>query len=485
MLSKRAVQAGGVPALYAVTPPTGAPGPISVMLIGANFGSSASVSVSGTLVAVSAVVVVNASLITATFTIDPAAALTARNVTVTTNGVTAGPATFTVTAAPGIVAGPRLWLEADYGIVDAPNALLTAWGDRSGNAANTSTGSGMTAPTYRSTGFGGSALPYIDFEGSHGILTPTMTPLSLGSFTVFSVGLRAVADGNGNFYEHFIPAGIGAGLRNTATSIYAARMPSITLLQSARNTVGAGAIPTNVRKIFRHVMDGTNTGHQLYMNGVLTTFGTNPDTADPGTVASGDGSIHIGYRDSGTPSLNLTGQIAATLVYSPMLGSTDTATVETYLAKWLTGGATAGSGPIVLNSSVIRGVTITVYGTVANDWTAIYQSSGIFASLIVVTFSTPIIQFGATQSYAPYPSDTSKATVMFAGGSPDPVSGLPTPGVATAAFANTNGDREFVTYLPGFTTVVMGTLGRRPDSGYNIAQFQNFRFWLPGDPLYS
>jgi IPT/TIG domain len=69
-----------------------------VTLAGSNFAAGATVAVSGAGVMASNVIVVNAGQITATFTIDAAAAIGQRNVTVTTTGGTSNAVTFTVSA---------------------------------------------------------------------------------------------------------------------------------------------------------------------------------------------------------------------------------------------------------------------------------------------------------------------------------------------------------------------------------------------------
>ncbi len=88
------------PSLTSVTPSSGAPGTaVNVTLAGANFTSGSTVAVSGTGVTVSAVNVVSASQITATFTIAGTAPLGNDTVTVSTSFGTSGRVAFTVGAA--------------------------------------------------------------------------------------------------------------------------------------------------------------------------------------------------------------------------------------------------------------------------------------------------------------------------------------------------------------------------------------------------
>ncbi len=92
----------GTPTLTSVAPAAALRGSnVAVTLTGTNFSLLGStVAVSGTGVTVGNVNVVNDTTITATFTIASNAAATARNVTVTTGGITTTPATFTVQSPP-------------------------------------------------------------------------------------------------------------------------------------------------------------------------------------------------------------------------------------------------------------------------------------------------------------------------------------------------------------------------------------------------
>jgi hypothetical protein len=83
------------PTLALVVPGSGLRGTaVPVTLTGSNFINGATVAVSGTGVTVSGVTVVSSTSITATFTITATAAVSARNVTVTTVGGTSNPVTF-------------------------------------------------------------------------------------------------------------------------------------------------------------------------------------------------------------------------------------------------------------------------------------------------------------------------------------------------------------------------------------------------------
>ena len=88
------------PTLTSIAPSSGQRGAtVNVTLTGVNLSGAQSINVSGTGVSVSNLVPVNATTVTATFTVSNTAALTARNVSITTSGGTTGSVTFTVTGA--------------------------------------------------------------------------------------------------------------------------------------------------------------------------------------------------------------------------------------------------------------------------------------------------------------------------------------------------------------------------------------------------
>ncbi len=91
------VTAPPAPTLTSISPTTGTHNTtVSVTLTGTNLTGATAVNVSGLLVTVSNVQVVNSTTVTATFTIANLAPRTARNVTVTTPGGTSNSVTFTV-----------------------------------------------------------------------------------------------------------------------------------------------------------------------------------------------------------------------------------------------------------------------------------------------------------------------------------------------------------------------------------------------------
>ncbi len=88
------------PTLASVSPASGVQGTaVDVTLTGTDFGSGATVAVSGSGVSVSNVAVVSATSITATFTVGQGASPGVDSVTVATSGGTSGPRAFTVVAA--------------------------------------------------------------------------------------------------------------------------------------------------------------------------------------------------------------------------------------------------------------------------------------------------------------------------------------------------------------------------------------------------
>jgi hypothetical protein len=129
------------PGLTSVAPNSGARGTaVNVTLTGTHLTGTTAVAVSGSGVAVSNVVGVNDTTVTATFTITTGAALTARNVTVTTNGAT------NTLAAAFTVFGPTLTsVSPNNGARGTAVAVTLNGSNLTGTTLVTISGSGVTA----------------------------------------------------------------------------------------------------------------------------------------------------------------------------------------------------------------------------------------------------------------------------------------------------------------------------------------------------
>ena len=116
---------------------------VAVTFTGTNFVSGATVATSNTGIAVSAVTVVSATQIKATFTIDAAAALGAATATVTTSGGTSGAATFTVE--------PPLTVIVTGGPLDFGNVATGANSSAHTLALRNTSGAALTGITFAFT----------------------------------------------------------------------------------------------------------------------------------------------------------------------------------------------------------------------------------------------------------------------------------------------------------------------------------------------
>jgi hypothetical protein len=141
--SSGACASGPPPTLTSISPTSGVSGnAIAVTLTGTNFAAGATVNVPGRSgITVTGVTVVNATTITATFTISATAPLGGDSVTVTSGGVTTAPVTFTVVLPPTLTAiSPT---SGARGSVNLP-VTLTGTNFAAGATVNVPGGSGIT-----------------------------------------------------------------------------------------------------------------------------------------------------------------------------------------------------------------------------------------------------------------------------------------------------------------------------------------------------
>lgn len=310
-----------------------------------------------------------------------------------------------VVSAPIVVtkASLKLWMEADYGVVDANGAAMTSWADRSPTGTAVTPAPTKSAPIYRTTGFGGVAnLPYWDYLNAHGAKTPQLAALALTTSTEFYVVQRDAADAN-CAVAVLVSDVINQGIQDAASSVYASRWNAghTVLNESSYNNAG-GWIPKGSRKLIRHEMGGTHATHKVYLNGVQQVL---PDqfVNNPGTVATSAIEARLGYRDVTLPALDMLGQFAAALVFTPVLSAAEAASVESYLTtKWLGASSPvtprASRGPILYASQVIDGVTVNVTLWESSSTPDFASSDHIYGRLIF-SFSEPIKRFRCTLVY--------------------------------------------------------------------------------------
>jgi hypothetical protein len=286
----------GAPTLTSISPASHTRGGagFTVTLTGTGLTGTSAVNVSGTLVTVTNINVVSDTSVTATFTISPLAARTARNVTVTTPGGTSNSVTFTIVA-------PVL------------TSVTPASGNRGTSVPVTIAGSGFTAASgvTVSGGFGATAI-------------------TVSGFTVVS---DAVITATFN-----VPAGASLGGHN------------VTVVVPGGNT---GTLPftvTGATIAFSAPSPALNTGGTSTKNGTITvsntatgatagpfTFTTAPTIAKVSGTGNGTFSITGGTCVSGFV-INAGSNCSINVSYS---GETNTSTANGRVTATGTGIATA------------------------------------------------------------------------------------------------------------------------------------------------
>ena len=192
------------PTLTSISPTSGLRGTsVNVTLTGTNLSGTQSVNVSGAGVTVSNLADVNPTTVTATFTISNTAALTARNVTITTSGGTTGSVTFTVT-------GPTL------------ASITPASGQRATSVPVTLSGIGLTGATAVNVSGGG-----ITVSGLTVVNGSTVT-------ATFTIGAGAAL--TGRTVSVTTPAGPTNTVQFTVTAASVPTLTSITPTSGARGT---------------------------------------------------------------------------------------------------------------------------------------------------------------------------------------------------------------------------------------------------------
>ncbi len=462
------------PTIFAVAPAVGGAGdiPVNVSIVGTAFGADAVVAVSGTLVAITNVVVVSATLITATFTIDAAAAQTARTVTVTTKGVVAGPAAFTVTAPVNLPGSTlEMWVDATRNQDLTIATGVSAWRDGNLNGRVLAQATAGFQPLKVPNVINGLQIVRFDGIGDYLELDAWSAEMKNG-FTVFIVA--SVPFANTTKYQPLFGAWGEVSIQHEASND--ANVPSRSRLEGlvATNAGLLRATPAGVTAPGARVLTlrvaPSEPSITLYKNGVV-------DGGPTAGFASIGSTIGTAIRFVSDFSGVNWGQydIGEMWIYSSALAATPRAAVEAYLIRKWINVPTTGRGPILLNSSVIGGATVTVdgLGDGAGNWRAVPGRSPLFGNTLLVTFSTPIIQFAMTGIA------NTGFSALWGGGPPATFSGelayLPSPTQAATSLPTAAPGPVVITYTPGFSYVFIADV--------SAAETSNMRFWLVGDPL--
>ncbi len=311
---------------------------VPVTINGQYFLNTTSVTITGTLILVSNINIVSDSQLIVTFILDVAALEGVRQITVTSPNGTSNALNITILPGMwlGITTEPVCWVEADYGVVDANNANMTQWSDRSSFGNHFTVAPTKGAPIYKSSGWAGAvSRPYWQFNNAHACKTAMAASLALTSHTMFVVFQRDGTDAN-SAIVFGVSDLIAFSIQDSAASSYIARWnaPHTVLTESSyHNTFGWLAL--NTRLHVRNEFNGTHASHKLYLSNVQQSL-TNQLTGNPGTVSTGAMEVRMGYRDTSLPGFDLQGRIAMFVLYNTLLSPADATTVGGQIqTKWM------------------------------------------------------------------------------------------------------------------------------------------------------
>jgi 6-phosphogluconolactonase (cycloisomerase 2 family) len=335
-------------ATASITPSSGPRGSaVSVSITGSNFVSGAtSVAVAGTGVVVSNVVVTSSTLLTATFTIDTAAALGAHDVSVITAGGSTGGLSFTVNAPPTLTnASPATGLRGEE-----DRFTLTGTNFVPGGTAVHVSGDGVTVKTVNVTSSTSlTALLVIAADadvGAHYLTVTTAAGTSRGvsidvvplSPTLASVspntgaqtGSQTVTLTGTNFLSGATTVNV-SGTNVTVSSVNVASATSLT----ATSAVSAGAA-TGARTVTVKTAGGTSTSQNFTVitAPTITTF-----TAGATHVTSAQPSL-LTWTTSNAASCSIDNGVGSVACASANTSVTP-GTTKTYTLSATSAGATA------------------------------------------------------------------------------------------------------------------------------------------------
>ena len=221
------------------------------------------------------------------------------------------------------VAGYIGWWDASA----LSNGAVATWADQSGNGYDLVQGTSGNRPSVGSNTQNG--LPTVTFDGSDDYLQcTTATNLSLSAFTVFCV----VSEASSTNYAGIVAvhAAAGSDYNSTAAFVLSKGGGTGTLILSSNADANASGV--SGCNVLTGLKDATTS--TLYVNGSSagTTGCTSSGTADGGIVVGArylSGGVNTSYA--------LSGYVCEIILYDTTLGSTDRASVESYLqAKWAT-----------------------------------------------------------------------------------------------------------------------------------------------------
>jgi YVTN family beta-propeller protein len=347
-----------LPTLATVAPNTGVRGTaVPVTLTGTNFTEAGTtVAVSGGGMTVGAVTVVNATTATATFTISAGAALTARNVRVTTPGGTSGNVTFTVQ-------GPTLTSISPSTSVRGTSVPVSLTGTNlMGATAVTTSGTGITCTGITSTATTVNASCAITAGATISarnvsVTTPIGTTNVLtGAFTVQGPTLTSISPSTG-VRGTSVPVSLtGTNLMGATAVTISGTGITCTGITSTATTVNAScAITAGATISARNVSVTTPIGTTNVLTGAFTVQGPTLASISPGTGVRGT-SVPVSL--TGT---NLMGATVVTISGGGVACTGITSTATTVNASCaITAGAAVGARNVSITTPI--GTTNTLTG---------------------------------------------------------------------------------------------------------------------------
>lgn len=397
----------------------------------------------------------------------------------------------------GLLAGYGLHLDAQQ-LNYAEGAAVTTWPDLSGNGRHfvlPSGGPPWTGPTFCNGYL--FHKPGVRFNGTTHQLESDATPFAAATFPqTLIIVLKWLATTFAEAYRGAIAFqsggnGYGYGVRGAGHN-FERMEPNTNVFQPIGNQTPT-LVPQAAVMVARSVLV-SGSGVLVYRNGVLVT-GAGVVVPSLATTKVSLGALTAAQADAATARLG-TPTIGEVIWYPFELTAAEITSMYTdYLnPRWLLSTATSAEtacgtapapvnpaptrGPILLEDSVIDGVTIHVYGWVAG---ADITSTDTQQSILIFTFSEPIKRFALTLNTA---IDPSSAAMMIIGannyqGSIYAVDYVPGAGTTTRTIGERSQINETTT---GFTAVIVRRGFSVSGSGSGAVNVQDCRFSKMSDP---
>ena len=220
---------------------------------------------------------------------------------------------------PRQLTGLSLWLDAGQIAGAADASPVPTWQDRSGNGKDAGQVTVAKQPIYRSTTLTSPAgRPGVQFDGVSSFMSvPAFTE---GVFTTFTVVTNSTVT---TFVEQSVNG-------NTNPGAFHASDNSSVVNRAGGNSGKVyynNAALTGLH-LYGFSFDGTNAGHQLYVDSVASVVTSNVSAVDPGTTIVTD-TLYIAAR-AGT-SLFMAGVFYEHIRYNRALTAAERAQVTSYL----------------------------------------------------------------------------------------------------------------------------------------------------------